>query len=195
MAQQQNGPQNNQPYYQPGQAPNAGGGLTPEQRRVRQKRRQEQLDRRLSRRRTLLSILLLLIVVASFLTIRAVNGNMNQLSEVELDDMELDQDDEAEEALYKGPPVATIAFVGDISVSADQVTAATQADGTYDFTLPMSDVKSYLEDAAYAVGNFETNMVEGLAYGGEPYYNAPVELAAASAPWAFGSCPRPISMP
>lgn len=177
MAQQQNGPQNNQPYYQPGQAPNAGGGLTPEQRRVRQKRRQEQLDRRLSRRRTLLSILLLLIVVVSFLTIRAVNGNMNQLSEVELDDMELDQDDEAEEALYKGPPVATIAFVGDISVSADQVAAATQADGTYDFTLPMSDVKDYLENAAYAVGNFETNMVEGLAYGGEPYYNAPVELA------------------
>ena len=128
MAQQPNEPQNyhNQSYYQPGQAPAAGGsGLTPEQRRVRQRRRQEQLDRKLSRRRTLLSILLLVIVVASFMTIRAVNGNMGQLSEVELDDMDLDMDDEAEEALYEGPPVATISFVGDISVSADQVAAAT----------------------------------------------------------------------
>lgn len=188
MAQQQGGrtPQNSPqnyrsaPQYGPsGQAPNsAGGGLTPEQRRVRQRRRQEQMDRKLSRRRAVFSVLLLLIVVASFLVIKLVNGGLDDVAQVELDAMDLgDLDDEAEEALYNGPPVATIAFVGDISVSADQVAAATKADGTYDFTLPLSDVKDHVSGAAYAVGDFETNMVEELAYGGEPYYNAPVQLA------------------
>lgn len=185
MAQQQNypphQPQNHAPQYrQTGQAPvpNGATGLTPQQRRVRQQRRQEKLNRQRSHRRTLFGILLLLIVVVSFVIIKAVNGGLDDVGEVELDALDLGSaDDEAEEALYDGPPVASIAFVGDISVSADQVAAATQLDGTYDFTLPMSDVADYIEEAAYAVGNFETTMVDGLAYGGEPYYNAPVELA------------------
>lgn len=185
MAQQRGGnyppnDRNASQYYQAGQAPNpaSGSGLTPEQRRVRQRRRQEQLDRKLSRRRTLFGILLLLIVIASFCTILAVNGSMGSVGQTELDMLDTgDMDDEAEEAAYDGPPVATIAFVGDISVSADQVAAATKQDGTYDFTLPMSDVADHIADAAYAVGNFETNLVDGLSYGAEPYYNAPVELA------------------
>ncbi len=185
MAQQQGGqtPQNNpQNYRSAPQYDRSGqgmgsGGLTPEQRRVRQQRRQEQMNRRLSHRRTLFGILLLLIVVVSFMVIKLVNGGLEDVAQVELDTMDLDENDEAEEALYNGPPVATIAFVGDISVSADQVAAVTQADGTYDFNLPLSDVKSHVSEAAYAVGDFETNLVDGLAYGGEPYYNAPVQLA------------------
>lgn len=185
MAQQQGGrmPQNNPHNYrsaaQYGQVPGSNsGGLTPEQRRVRQQRRQEQMNRRLSHRRFVFGVLLLLIVVVSFLVIKAVNGGLDDVAQMELDDIDAGGvDEEAEEALYSGPPVATIAFVGDISVSADQVAAATKADGTYDFSLPLSDVKDHISEAAYAVGDFETNMVDGLSYGGEPYYNAPVQLA------------------
>lgn len=183
MAQQQGGrmPQNRPQNYRNapnGQVPNQNhSGLTPEQRRVRQQRRQEQLNRQLSVRRTLFGILLLVIVVVCFLVIKTVNGSMDDVAQMELDDLDLGVDEEAEEALYSGPPVATIAFVGDISVSADQVAAATKADGTYDFSMPLSDVKDQMDEVAYAVGDFETNMVAGLAYGGEPYYNAPVELA------------------
>lgn len=188
MAQQQGGrippeqfqrDQNAQFVRQTGGTPSGGrNGLTPEQRRARQRRRQEQLNRKRSHRRTLFGFLLLGIVIASFLVIKAVNGGFDDMKEMELDALDLgDMDEEAEEALYEGPPVANIAFVGDISVSGAQVAAATQADGTYDFVLPMSDVSDYIEEAAYAVGNFESNIVDGLGYGGEPYYNAPAELA------------------
>lgn len=184
MAQQQGGrtPQNSpqngwSAQYGGGPASNRGG-LTPEQRRVRQQRRQEQMNRKLSHRRFLFGILLLMVVVVSFLVIKSVNSDFDDVAQLELDDLDAGGlDEEAEEALYSGPPVATIAFVGDISVSADQVAAATKSDGNYDFSLPLSDVKDHISETAYAVGDFETNMVDELAYGGEPYYNAPVQLA------------------
>ena len=180
MAQQQ-GRRPTEPYYnQQNQPTRNSGSLTPQQRRARERRRQELLRRRRRHRRTLIAILLLLVIAAAFFIIKSLNGTLGAPTDAGLDEMDLeDLDDEAEEKLYDGPPVATIAFVGDISTSADQVRAVTKNDGTYDFNLPFADVANYFStnNVAYAVGNFETTIVDGMNYGGEPYYNSPVQLA------------------
>ena len=180
MAQQQ-GRRPTEPYYnQQNQPTRNSGSLTPQQRRARERRRQELLRRRRRHRRTLIAILLLLVIAAAFFIIKSHNGTLGAPTDAGLDEMDLeDLDDEAEEKLYDGPPVATIAFVGDISTSADQVRAVTKNDGTYDFNLPFADVANYFStnNVAYAVGNFETTIVDGMNYGGEPYYNSPVQLA------------------
>lgn len=156
------------------------GGLTPEQKKARLRRKQELLRRRRRHRRNLIGIALLLVIAVSFVGIKMLNGTWGEPTDDGLDELDMEElDDEAEEKLYDGPPVARIAFVGDISTSADQVRAVTRPDGTYDFTIPFADVAKYFtpDQVAYAVGDFETTMVDGLAYGGEPYYNSPVQLA------------------
>lgn len=180
MAQQQ-GRRPTEPYYtQQNQPARSSGSLTPQQRRARERRRQELLRRRRRHRRALIGILLLLVIAAAFFIIKSLNGTLGAPTDAGLDELDLeDLDDEAEEKLYDGPPVATIAFVGDISTSVDQVRAVTKNDGTYDFNLPFADVANYFStnNVAYAVGNFETTIVDGMSYGGEPYYNSPVQLA------------------
>ena len=152
-------------------------GLTRQQ---RQARRQRQLElQRKKRRRTLFGILFLLALVGGMFLIWTLHG-ASGLPEDELDELDMeDLDDEAEEALYEGPPVATIAFVGDISTSSDQVKAVTKPDGTYDFPAVFEDIAEYLsaDAVAYAVADFETSLVDGEPYGLEPYYNSPIELA------------------
>ncbi|MBQ9269748.1 MAG: CapA family protein [Oscillospiraceae bacterium] len=146
-------------------------------RKLQQKRRRQQ-----RRHRALIGIGFLLLLVIAFVLITIFNGSYGQPTDQGLDelDMNLEElDDEAEEKLYDGPPVATIAFVGDISASADQVRAVTKADGTFDFNAPFADIVDYFsaDNIAYAVGDFETTMVDNQPFGGEPYYNAPIELA------------------
>ena len=131
-------------------------------------------------RRALIGVLILLGLVAAFILIKTLNNSFGTLSEQELDELDLEElDDEAEEKLYNGPPIATIAFVGDISTSADQVKAVTLADGTYDFNAPFADVAEYFsaDSIAYAVADFETTMVDDQPFGTQPYYNSPIELA------------------
>lgn len=170
-----------QPGYPTQQAQSGTSkGLTPGQRRARERRRQELLRRRRRHRRTLIGILLLVGIFAALLIIKSLNGSLGAPTDAGLDELDLDDlDDEAEEKLYDGLPVATIAFVGDISTSADQVKAVTKNDGTYDFSVPFADVAQYFSanNVAYAVGNFESTIVDGQNFGGEPYYNSPVQLA------------------
>ena len=154
--------------------------LTPEQKRARARRKRELLLRRRRRRRNLMGIALLLVIAVAFVTIKTLNGTLGEPIDDGLDELDMEElDDEAEEKLYDGPPIATIAFVGDISTSADQVKAVTKPDGTYDFMVPFADVAQYftVDRVAYAVGNFETTMVKDLNFGTEPYYNSPVQLA------------------
>ena len=161
------------------------GSLTREQKLARiQRRRWQAAQKRRRRNRAVIGLLLILLLAAGLVAIRMFQGARAITGELELDALDLGQDeldDEAEEALYDGPPEATIAFVGDISTSADQVRAVTLADGTYDFLSPFEDVKDYFSQdrIAYAVGDFETTMVDDLGYGGDPYYNSPIQLAGA----------------
>jgi poly-gamma-glutamate synthesis protein (capsule biosynthesis protein) len=152
------------------------GGLTAAQKKERAKREQA---RRRKKRRNFLGILILLIIIVAFFAIKTINGSTSSDGNEALDDLDLTSADDDEEVGYTGPTVATIAFVGDISTSADQVKAVTKADGTYDFSTAFTDVAQYFssDSVAYAVGSFETNLVDGLSYGTEPYYNSPVQLA------------------
>ncbi len=172
-------PNGQQSYYaqgQPGQAPRRQG-LTPAQKKARQRRKREILRRRRRHRRLIFAILLLLVIGVAFFLIRFFNGSANTPTDAGLDEVDTAADEDEEEKNYTGPATATIAFVGDISTSADQVAAVTRGDGTYDFTTPFADIESYISDADYAVGDFETTMVDGVQYGGEPYYNSPIQLA------------------
>ena len=157
------------------------GGLTREQRQARARRKQALLaQKRRRRRRLLLAVLMIVIIAVGFVVIKKLNGSFGVNTDGAMDDLDIgDLDDEAEDNLYTGPEVATIAFVGEISVSADQVRAATRLDNTYDFETPFADVRDYFssDSVAYAVGSLETTIVNDLPYGTEPYYNAPVQLA------------------
>jgi poly-gamma-glutamate synthesis protein (capsule biosynthesis protein) len=135
------------------------------------------LRRQRRHRRTLLGLLLLLIIGAAFFGIRYMTGGEDASEDTGLDVLDQAQDEDAEEKDYDGPAEATIAFVGDISTSASQISDVTRSDGTYDFSQPFTDISSYISGADYAVASFETTMVDGLSYGGEPYYNSPVQLA------------------
>lgn len=73
---------------------------------------------------------------------------------------------------------ATIAAVGDIMCYDDQLKAAKQADGSYDFSASFAAIKPYLESANLTVGNLELNFCgadEG--YSGYPKFNTPESLA------------------
>ena len=170
----------NGPRYRYVQSQRDSGGMTRAQRQALVRRRQEQQRRRRRRfRGTIIGILLLLVIFGGLKLIWKFRGSNGATSE-QLDALDVGNlDDEAEEALYDGPPEATIAFVGDISASGDQVRAATKADGNYDFSEVFADVSEYFtsDRIAYAVADLETTLVNGQSYGGEPYYNAPIELA------------------
>ena len=159
-------------YHTQNQAGNQNAHrLTPEQKKARLRRKQEIIRRRRRHRRLLFAAAFLLIVGVAFFMIRLLNGSSSAPTDAGLDEVDAAEDDEDEEEKnYTGPAIATIAFVGDISTSADQVQAVTRSDGTYDFTKPFQNIEPYISDADYAVGDFETTMVDGLAYGGEPYY-------------------------
>ncbi len=174
---QSNSPQSG--VYYTGRQPeqNQRNTLTPEQRKARQKRRKELLRRRRRHRRLAFALLFLVVVFSAFFLIRHFNPPAESSKEVTLD--ELDAAEEEDEVGYNGPATATIAFVGDISTSSDQVAAVTKSDGTYDFSQAFLELEDYFSDVDYAVGDFETTMVDGLAYGTEPYYNSPVQLAGA----------------
>ncbi|MDD6022642.1 MAG: CapA family protein [Oscillospiraceae bacterium] len=155
------------------------GGLTKAERRARILRQREIMRKKRRNRRLLIAIVFLLVVGILFFVIRHFNGSENAPTDAGLDELDqaMDLEEAAEEAAYDGSPVARIAFVGDISVSQAQVQDATRSDGTYDFAQPFQSITGYLSGVDYAVANFETTMVDDLSYGGEPYYNAPVQLA------------------
>ena len=149
--------------------------LTKAQRDARRRRNRE-LRRRARNRRILFTILFLLLLIGGFVLIRHFSGSSELMPEDELDMADLEDDDDEEED-WDGDPIATILFAGDISTSEAQVAAVTRSDNTYDFSLPFADVMGYISDSDYAVADFETNLIDGLSYGLEPYYNSPIQLA------------------
>ena len=166
-----------QTFVQRGTQQQTRQGLSEAQKRERARRKREMELRRKKNRRILAAVLVLVLIVAGYAVIRQLNGSA-EIEEESLDVLDLNGED-PEEAAYTGPPVATISFVGDVSASADQVAAVTKSDGNYDFSQVFTSVEQHFEATDYAVANFETTLVDGLSYGGEPYYNAPVQLAGA----------------
>ena len=166
-----------QTFVQRGSQQQTREGLSAAQKQERLRRKREKELRKKRNRRIIIGILVLLIIVGGYSVIRRFNGSA-EIEEESLDVLDLNGVD-PEEAAYAGPPVATISFVGDVSTSADQVAAVIKSDGNYDFAPVFAGVEPQLAATDYAVANFETTLVDNLSYGGEPYYNAPVQLAGA----------------
>ena len=74
--------------------------------------------------------------------------------------------------------VITLAAVGDIMVYDEQIDAAKQADGSYDFSDSLSAVSALTMGADLTVGNLELNFC-GEPYSGRPDFRAPEALALA----------------
>ena len=70
----------------------------------------------------------------------------------------------------------TIAAVGDIMMYDEQLEAALQSDGTYDFTSSFAAVSGSTVSADLTVGNLELNFC-GPPYAGKPDFRAPESLA------------------
>lgn len=70
----------------------------------------------------------------------------------------------------------TIAAVGDIMMYDEQLDAARQDDGTYDFTSSFAAVSGSTVSADLTVGNLELNFC-GEPYSGKPDFRAPESLA------------------
>lgn len=168
---------NGQTFVQRGTQQTQKQGLTPEQKKERLRRKQELLKRKRRNKRFLLVALLIAVVLGVYFGINYLNRDAEVAVEEKPDPLDQTVDEAAEEAQYVGPPVATISFVGDVSTSSAQISDATRSDGTFDFAKSFMDVAWIFEETDYAVANFESTMVDGLAYGTEPYYNAPVQLA------------------
>lgn len=153
-------------------------GLTAAQKKERLLRKREQERKKRRNYRIAAAFAVILVILGGYKLIRMVSGSSGG-EEDTMDVLDLTETVDPEEAAYSGPPVATISFLGDVSVSADQVAAATGDNGNIDFTSVFTDIADQLEKTDYAVCNFETTMVDNLNYGGEPYYNAPIQLAGA----------------
>ena len=125
----QNGVPGNGAYYTQNPTGNQQGQrLTPQQKKARLRRKQEMIRRRRRHRRLLFAAAFLLIVGIAFFLIRFLNGSSSTPTDAGLDEVDTAVDDEDEEEKnYTGPAITTIAFVGDISTSADQVQAVTKS--------------------------------------------------------------------
>ncbi len=75
---------------------------------------------------------------------------------------------------------AEINFVGDLMCHSTQFNYAHVKDDSFDFNGTFSEVKKYLRDADFTIGNFETVLAgKKKRYSGYPFFNAPDDFLLA----------------
>jgi len=75
---------------------------------------------------------------------------------------------------------AEINFVGDLMCHSVQLNYAHVKDDSFDFNGTFSEVKKYLSDADFTIGNFETVLAgKKKRYSGYPFFNAPDDFLLA----------------
>ena len=75
---------------------------------------------------------------------------------------------------------AEINIVGDLMCHSTQFNYAHVKDDSFDFSVVFSEVKKYLSDADFTIGNFETVLAGNKKrYSGYPYFNAPDDFLLA----------------
>lgn len=77
------------------------------------------------------------------------------------------------------PKRLRMVVAGDLMQHTPQLTAARQADGSYDYTESFRYVANYFRDADLAVVNLETTLSRGGEYTGYPCFCSPSEVAVA----------------
>lgn len=79
------------------------------------------------------------------------------------------------------PESATVAFSGDVMQHLPQVSAARQADGSYDYNYVFRQIAPFWRSADFAVVNLETTLSDTPPYTGYPMFRSPSSLATALA--------------
>ena len=70
------------------------------------------------------------------------------------------------------PDTATILVMGDVMMHKDQISNSARADGTYDFSTYLANIKPLIEDADLSIANMEFTLA-GKPYTGYPCFSAP----------------------
>ena len=86
---------------------------------------------------------------------------------------------EGQPQVVRPPRRARIVVAGDLMQHTPQLTAARQADGSYDFSESFRYVAPYFRNADLAVVNLETTLSRGGSYSGYPCFCSPAEVADA----------------
>ena len=142
-------------------------------RESRNAQRQKHQRMRKLRRRLFLGVLAVIAVLAAVLIVRGCRKTPQPAAEIVLPENAEVQS----EALPDGQnTVVRIAAVGDIMIGDDQLAAARQADGSYDFTSCFAPISAYTMAVDLTVGNLELNFC-GEPYCGKPDFRAPEALA------------------
>lgn len=151
---------------------------------ARRLKRLEQRRRRKLQQRIVLGVLLVILVLSLVLIVRGCKSR-SAAQGTEQPGQTASQPDEAASVVPTEPDTTvTIAAVGDIMMYDEQLEAAKQADGTYDFTSSFAAVSGTTISADLTVGNLELNFC-GEPYSGKPDFRAPESLAKTLASIGF----------
>ena len=141
---------------------------------ARRLKRLEDRRRRKMQQRIVLGLLLVILILSLVLIVRGCSARKEQAQKTGED---VSQADVSQAVVPTEPDTTvTIAAVGDIMMYDEQLEAALQSDGTYDFTSSFAAVSGSTVSADLTVGNLELNFC-GPPYAGKPDFRAPESLA------------------
>ena len=143
---------------------------------ARRLKRLEQRRRRKMQQRIVLGVLLVILILSLVLIVRGCKSRT--AAEKTQEPATAQTEPDAPQSVVPTEPdtTVTIAAVGDIMMYDEQLDAARQDDGTYDFTSSFAAVSGSTVSADLTVGNLELNFC-GEPYSGKPDFRAPESLA------------------
>ena len=143
---------------------------------ARRLKRLEDRRRRKMQQRIVLGLLLVILILSLVLIVRGCSAR-KKTEQTQQTSQDTAQTDVSQAAVPTEPDTTvTIAAVGDIMMYDEQLEAALQSDGTYDFTSSFAAVSGSTVSADLTVGNLELNFC-GPPYAGKPDFRAPESLA------------------
>lgn len=142
----------------------------------RRLRRLEQKRRRRLQQRIVLGVLIVILILTIVLIARGCQSRKDTVGKPQ--SVPVQNTPTAQIPDAQPDTVITLAAVGDIMVYDEQIAAAKQADGSYDFSDSLSAVSALTMGADLTVGNLELNFC-GEPYSGRPDFRAPEALALA----------------
>lgn len=142
----------------------------------RRLRRLEQKHRRQLQQRIVLGVLAVILILTVVLIVRGCQSQKDTTADKQQPAASTPDTAAPETPAAQPDTVITLAAVGDIMVYDEQIAAAKQSDGSYDFTDSLSAVSALTMGADLTVGNLELNFC-GEPYSGRPDFRAPEALA------------------
>lgn len=143
---------------------------------TRRLKRLEERRHRKVQQRIMLGLLLVILVLSFVLIVRGCNAHKKS-GQTQNMWKDASQDNVSQASVPTEPDTTvTIAAVGDIMMYDEQLDAASQPDGTYDFTSSFAAVSGSTVSADLTVGNLELNFC-GKPYTGKPDFRSPESLA------------------